>query len=1440
MVKSWKKVEKHLFDDIIKVKIFLYSETFQKGETITMKNIRKILALLLVFALLLGILPMVTLASPAAGEDGIASDSGIAKNLIAEVYGDISLFSGIPLGNIETWPTPPAVTFPTLSPGQIWTGKSVEYNLSSITNEPDGTVTVRIYIWGAIYESDQLPLSEANPYITITDHIGDFWLDNATPSPPPTTIINDKTLTWEIAQNDILGPEPFVIEYTIYLDEDPWRTNWWYSTEGALMEITFEPSGTNPYYYTREERWTAAFDVVGANWNNGNGMRSATIHDNILDITIVLGSNNSTVANRTAAQDWDIPGRWANVVINGVTYSWHLEWSNTQRPAGSGQYPYIFTIRDFQFDDGTIANLRYEVVLDNPGGSGVILGERVIFSETYFKRNFVENQPNELFDWEHIDSTDRWQLRKRLDVVAKILLQEPEALFGDLHIGKQLTGLFHYDWPFINNNFDFTALLRAETDNTHAWVVLNPLPDEGINVFEFAGFVIDPIWATTVTFSVTNPAQIRGLPKRETYVDNELGYVWDYFIDEFFEFTDHGLVTSTQYLGIFPDILVELPNPKLHIESGETLRVTVKNDFLHGIGYLEIYKMFSGFPENWFDVNNEDIYDIVFYVRIWDVLAENYLLFNAVSYDDPNSNFVGETFWCVGNHEYGLSEAHTGPVIMELPVSVNEPIRLANLWTWGSYEVREVNRIGNESTMDTAWLTFWNSVDRVPFYARDSVQEDLWETYQTVWLESWISDNWAQVEEIVSDEAWHDRPVDEWYWGVIYSDNNAEYILEVGETIRVGVTNRYKFHCGTLVFAKELCDNALAWGITEDTTFTARILTDEFPQRALVFVPSEPDWRVIGFMGLDSAGNPNIAYGYQVLCHVGGPTPPENAMTEIEFSVNSPTRLIEIPSYPFDDILIVYTVQEVFPGGNPTLGFVNSEYIITGDMDFLTTTDGTVTFPHLSTRIVTITNNFVPAVGNLVISKELAGSYGAWDVDENTQFFAGVNRNLLRLEFYNPDVGVYVYALYPNRAAYLGGFVGTPMEIVSFSAGHPAVVIGLTAHTYLIGEHPYEVEELWNSDGAPMPGADVTPFSSEVGDIVQDGYNLFVTITNTFINPNFRVIYHGNGHTGGVVPDDTQPFRNEGDVVTVQDRGMMVRAGYTFIGWNTNQDGTGLWRMPGATFVMPGADVNLYAQWQAVSIPRSGSGPGPNLTPEQTPEPETELGPERNVNDFFTDYHIWFIRGYPDNTIRPDNNITRAEIAMVFFRLLRPEMQNIPAAMSSSSFTDVRGDEWYGLAISVLAHHGIFIGYEDGSFRPNASITRREFAAAVSRFDTKITTDTNSFLDVHAGDWAYDYILSVAAKGWFIGFEGQFRPGDNLTRAELVTVMNRILNRSILPEHLPENILRFPDLPETHWAFADLKEAIHTHDYVRHEEGDGINEKWLQITGHGLYAPYNR
>ncbi|MDR0490832.1 MAG: S-layer homology domain-containing protein [Oscillospiraceae bacterium] len=225
----------------------------------------------------------------------------------------------------------------------------------------------------------------------------------------------------------------------------------------------------------------------------------------------------------------------------------------------------------------------------------------------------------------------------------------------------------------------------------------------------------------------------------------------------------------------------------------------------------------------------------------------------------------------------------------------------------------------------------------------------------------------------------------------------------------------------------------------------------------------------------------------------------------------------------------------------------------------------------------------------------------------------------------------------------------------------------------------------------------------------------------------------------------------------------------------------------------------------------------------------------RAVPSVFVDKHIWYIRGYKDNTLRPEGPITRAEIAMALSRLLVPELREIDP---SARFIDVDSGEWYSLAVNLLAFHGIFSGYPDGLFKPNQPITRSELAAVVSRFERLAETGSNPYNDLDPDNWAYKHILSATKKGWFTGDgNGSFRPNDNVKRAEFVTVANRVLNRQILTEDIPDGLHGWSDLEIAHWSYAAFTEAIHSHDFKR--KPDGTNEEWIQITGDGTNAPYN-
>lgn len=213
-----------------------------------------------------------------------------------------------------------------------------------------------------------------------------------------------------------------------------------------------------------------------------------------------------------------------------------------------------------------------------------------------------------------------------------------------------------------------------------------------------------------------------------------------------------------------------------------------------------------------------------------------------------------------------------------------------------------------------------------------------------------------------------------------------------------------------------------------------------------------------------------------------------------------------------------------------------------------------------------------------------------------------------------------------------------------------------------------------------------------------------------------------------------------------------------------------------------------------------------------TPIPE----PDNSPVGLNTEDHVAYIIGYEDGTVRPGANITRAEVATIFFRLLTDETRESYWSQSSG-FTDVASGAWYNNAVSTLTRAGILDGYEDGSFRPNASITRAEFTKiAVSFFKHVGGASSSPFNDVPDSAWYAEFVKAAAELGLIDGYEdGTFRPNAPITRAEACTIVNRTLGRApdkdnLLPEH---EMLTWPDNSRDAWYYAQIQEATNSHDY---------------------------
>ena len=240
----------------------------------------------------------------------------------------------------------------------------------------------------------------------------------------------------------------------------------------------------------------------------------------------------------------------------------------------------------------------------------------------------------------------------------------------------------------------------------------------------------------------------------------------------------------------------------------------------------------------------------------------------------------------------------------------------------------------------------------------------------------------------------------------------------------------------------------------------------------------------------------------------------------------------------------------------------------------------------------------------------------------------------------------------------------------------------------------------------------------------------------------------------------------------------------------------------------------------------------PDPDPDDDKDDEDEE-PEEDLSGLNTTDHYAYIAGYEDGTVRPDGNITRAEVATIFFRLMTDEYRET-CWSTSSGFTDVTAANWYNNAISTTANAGWVSGYPDGTFRPDAYITRAEFATIAARFLSDVYSGTSMFTDI-SGHWAEDYINRAAAAGWINGYaDGTFRPNAYITRAEAVTLINRMLDRAPDANHLLADMVRWPDNPETAWYYADIQEATNSHDYTR--AGTGNYEVWTELLANRDWA----
>ncbi len=346
-----------------------------------------------------------------------------------------------------------------------------------------------------------------------------------------------------------------------------------------------------------------------------------------------------------------------------------------------------------------------------------------------------------------------------------------------------------------------------------------------------------------------------------------------------------------------------------------------------------------------------------------------------------------------------------------------------------------------------------------------------------------------------------------------------------------------------------------------------------------------------------------------------------------------------------------------------------------------------------------------------------------------------------------------------------------------------------------------------------------------------------------------------------------------------------VREGYTFTGWFSDSALTNK-----VTSVLMNSDKTVYAGWTAGEGTDPGTDPGSKYTltyetnggsaiaPEKYAPGETAQLTNAPVKEAYTftgwykdealttkitsikmdsdktvyagytktaipptlngDNHFAYVIGYEDGTVRPQNNITRAEVATIFFRLLKPEIRD-GNLKTDNSFKDSKVGDWYNTAVSTLAGIGVINGRTADTFAPGAKITRAEFATICARFDTATPIEvTQRFTDTK-GHWAESYIEKAATLGWIKGYaDGTFKPDQYITRAEAMTLINRVTQR--IPETkadlLPGMRTWSDNASDSVWFYIAVQEATNSHDFNKKGE---INERWTKLTTDPDWTKYN-
>ena len=270
-------------------------------------------------------------------------------------------------------------------------------------------------------------------------------------------------------------------------------------------------------------------------------------------------------------------------------------------------------------------------------------------------------------------------------------------------------------------------------------------------------------------------------------------------------------------------------------------------------------------------------------------------------------------------------------------------------------------------------------------------------------------------------------------------------------------------------------------------------------------------------------------------------------------------------------------------------------------------------------------------------------------------------------------------------------------------------------------------------------------------------------------------------------------------------------------------------------------DLELFAKWEIIEeeIPSKPDKPKEEKDKEEEKEEsdkeDIDTEKEDNKEDIVVgkiserlnrEDHMRYLEGYPDETIKPNGDITREEVSAVLFRLLDDDYRDVIRCRGEACpLYDVHEGRWSKKHINTMINGNIVKGSSDGKFYPDRAITRAELITMIDRLDDfKYTDKTKEDLKDIKGHWAEKAISSGIQKGWVIGFEDDtFKPDDELTRAEFTVIMNRILGRLPDKGKIPENIKVYKDLDKSDWYYYDFVEACNCHIHEYCEKGNIVD-----------------